>query len=126
LSEPPRPKGEGESQGFSQPGKLFRLMSPAQQAVLFANTARALGDAPEEIKVRHIGNCLRADPAYGKGVAGALGIALSAVPEQASPSRRNPLSVRKRVSVYCCQSRCLSRRRHGAIIPAEGFHDPDP
>ena len=31
---------------YSQPGKLFRLMSPAQQQVLFENTARAMGDAP--------------------------------------------------------------------------------
>jgi catalase len=46
---------------------------------LFANTARAKGDAPKEIKVRHIGNCLKADPAYGKGVAEALGIPLSEV-----------------------------------------------
>lgn len=49
-------------------------MSPAQQQVLFENTARAMGDAPEFIKRRHIGNCLRADPAYGKGVADALGL----------------------------------------------------
>lgn len=61
---------------FTQPGKLFRLMSPAQQKVLFENTARAMGDAPRHIKVRHIGNCLKADPAYGKGVADALGIPL--------------------------------------------------
>ena len=39
------------------------------------------GDAPKKIKVRHIGNCLKADPAYGKGVADALGIALSDVPD---------------------------------------------
>jgi len=66
---------------YTQPGLLFRLMSPAQQKVLFENTARALGDAPKEIKVRHIGNCLKADPAYGKGVADALGIKLSEVPK---------------------------------------------
>jgi len=65
---------------YSQPGSLFRLMSPAQQQVLFANTARAMGDAPEAIKIRHIGNCLKADPAYGTGVAEALRIALSKVP----------------------------------------------
>ncbi|HSA01967.1 MAG TPA: catalase, partial [Candidatus Paceibacterota bacterium] len=64
---------------FSQPGLLFRLMKPEQQAVLFANTARAMGDAPREIKIRHIGNCLKADPAYGSGVAKALGIPLSEV-----------------------------------------------
>jgi catalase len=57
-----------------------RLMSAKQQARLFGNTARAMGDAPREIKIRHIGNCLKADPAYGKGVAEALGIPLSEVP----------------------------------------------
>lgn len=62
---------------YSQPGKLFRLMSAAQQQVLFENTARSMGDAPEEIKRRHIGNCLKADPAYGAGVARALGLSLA-------------------------------------------------
>ena len=66
---------------YSQPGKLFRLMSPAQQKALFENTARAMGDAPEEVKVRHIGNCFRADPAYGKGVARAMDIPMSKVPK---------------------------------------------
>jgi catalase len=64
---------------YTQPGMLFRLMNPAQQQALFGNTARAMGDAPRAIKIRHIGNCLKADPAYGKGVAEALGIALSEV-----------------------------------------------
>lgn len=59
---------------YSQPGALFRLMSPAQQQVLFDNTARAMGDAPDDIKRRHIGNCSQADPAYGAGVAKALGM----------------------------------------------------
>jgi catalase len=67
---------EDDDDYYSQPGKLFRLMKPAQQQVLFENTARAIGDAPKEIKLRHIRNCLKADPAYGKGVADALGISL--------------------------------------------------
>jgi catalase len=54
-------------------------MSREQQDVLFGNTARALGDAPQEVKVRHVDNCLKADPAYGEGVAAALGIPLSVV-----------------------------------------------
>lgn len=62
---------------YSQPGNLFRLMSPEQQKVLCENTARALGDAPQAIKVRHIMNCMKADKAYGEGVAHALGIAIS-------------------------------------------------
>ena len=56
-------------------------MNAAQKKVLFENTARAMGDAPKDVKVRHIGNCLKADPAYGKGVADALGIPLSEVPK---------------------------------------------
>jgi catalase len=64
---------------YSQPGKLFRLMKPEQQKILFENTSRAMGDAPREIKIRHIGNCMKADPAYGKGVADALGIPLNEV-----------------------------------------------
>jgi catalase len=64
---------------YTQPGMLFRLMSPAQKQALFENTARAMGDAPKEIKLRHIGNCRKADPAYGEGVAKAMGIARSEV-----------------------------------------------
>jgi len=58
---------------------LFRLMSKAQQKVLCENTARAMGDAPEFIKIRHIGNCFKADKVYGRGVADALGIPLDTV-----------------------------------------------
>ncbi len=64
---------------YTQPGLLFRLMTPEQQQVLFENTARSMGDIPKEIKIRHIGNCLKADPAYGQGVAKALGISLDEV-----------------------------------------------
>ena len=59
---------------------LFRLMSPAQQQVLFENTSRSIGDAPRDVQIRHIVNCLKADPAYGEGVTDALGIPLSDVP----------------------------------------------
>ena len=71
---------DDDSDYYPQPGKLFRLMSKEQQEVLFGNTARAMGDAPQEIKIRHIGNCYKADPAYGEGVAKALGISMSDVP----------------------------------------------
>ncbi|NLF40386.1 catalase, partial [bacterium] len=70
---------EDDDDYFTQPGLLFRLMSRAQQNALFGNTARSIADAPMEVKLRHIGNCLNADPAYGKGVAKALGIPLSKV-----------------------------------------------
>ncbi len=62
---------------FSQPGDLFRLMSTEQKAVLFKNTAASMGDSELLIKRRHVRNCYKADPAYGKGVADALGISLN-------------------------------------------------
>ena len=61
---------------YSQPGNLFRLMSKEQKAALFNNTARSVGDASVDVQKRHISNCLKADPAYGSGVANALGISL--------------------------------------------------
>ena len=66
---------------YTLPGLLFRLMSAQQQEALFGNTARAIADASREVKIRHIGNCLKADLAYGKGVADALGIPLSEIPK---------------------------------------------
>jgi catalase len=62
---------------YEQPGILFRKMTSAQQQVLFENTARAMGDARVEVKLRHIANCAKADPAYGAGVAKALGLILA-------------------------------------------------
>ncbi len=72
---------EDDDDYYTQPGKLFRLMTPEQQEALFGNTARAIADATREIKIRHISNCLKADPAYGKGVADSLGIPLGDVAE---------------------------------------------
>ncbi|HST28139.1 MAG TPA: catalase [Rudaea sp.] len=65
---------DNDANYYKQPGDLFRLMTPAQRQVLFDNTARGMGDAPEFIKRRHIDNCAKADPAYGAGVAKALGL----------------------------------------------------
>lgn len=62
---------------YTQAGDLFRIMSKEQQQVLFENTARNMGDIPKEIKIRHIDNCLKADKAYGEGVAKALGISIN-------------------------------------------------
>ncbi len=59
---------------YTQPGLLFQLMSADEKQRLFENTGRAMGDAPKEIKQRHIDNCTKADPAYGAGVRKALGL----------------------------------------------------
>lgn len=62
---------------FSQPRALFKLMNAEQKQALFDNTARAMGDAPDFIKYRHIRNCHRCDPAYAEGVAKALGLTVA-------------------------------------------------
>lgn len=67
---------EDDGNYFSQTGNLLRMMNAAQKEALYGNTARVMGDAPEKIKLRHIGNCFKADPAYGAGVAKALGLSL--------------------------------------------------
>lgn len=68
------PEREYDEDYYSQPGDLFRLMPPQEQQLLFENTARAMGDCATFIKERHIRNCYMADPAYGEGVARALGL----------------------------------------------------
>ncbi len=68
---------EDDADYFSQAGNLFRIMRPDEQQRLFANTARSVGGAEREIQLRHIRHCHAADPAYGQGVADALGIPLN-------------------------------------------------
>lgn len=68
---------EDDDDYFTQTGLLFHVMSPAQREVLFANTGRAMNGVPDFIKQRHIRNCHKADPAYGEGVAKALGLDLA-------------------------------------------------
>jgi catalase len=82
FAEPPMPiEGDAahwdhrvDDDHWEQPGNLFRKMTQQQQQLLFENTARAMGDAGLHIKQRHVANCAKADPAYGAGVAKALGI----------------------------------------------------
>ncbi|KQV82502.1 catalase [Massilia sp. Root351] len=57
---------------YTQPRLLFQLMTPAQQTLLFENTARAILGASQQVIDRHVGNCTKCDPAYGAGVAAAI------------------------------------------------------
>lgn len=70
---------EDDDNYYEQPGKLFRLQSPEQQQRIFQNTANEMQGTTEEVKHRHIRNCYKADPDYGKGVADALGIDINSV-----------------------------------------------
>lgn len=65
---------EDDDDYYSQPGALFRLMTPEQQQTLFNNTGGAMADVSDDVKKRHIDNCTKADPAYGAGIAKALGM----------------------------------------------------
>jgi catalase len=65
-----------EDDHWEQPGNLFRKMTPKQKQLLFGNTARAINGASQEVLERHVANCTRADPAYGRGVAEALGVSV--------------------------------------------------
>ncbi len=59
---------------YTQAGNLFRLMTAESQQRLFGNIARHMGSVPSEIQLRQICHFFRADPAYGLGVAKALGL----------------------------------------------------
>ncbi|HHO8053852.1 TPA: catalase KatA, partial [Pseudomonas aeruginosa] len=61
---------------YSQPAALFHLFTDEQKQRLFANIAEDIRDVPEQIQRRQIGLFLKVDPAYGKGVADALGLKL--------------------------------------------------
>ena len=67
------------NEDYQQAGDLFRLMSADQKAQLIGNIVGAMRDVPRFIQIRQIGHFMKADPAYGKGVADGLGIDLGEV-----------------------------------------------
>ncbi|AKG74758.1 catalase [Salinicoccus halodurans] len=75
---------EDDNNYYEQPGKLFRLQSDEAKERLFQNTAAEMQGTTEQIQHRHIRNCYKADPAYGEGVAKALGINISDVDLEAA------------------------------------------
>lgn len=74
---------------YSQPGNLFRLLTDDKKQILFNNTAAEVGQAEEFIQIRHIRNCYKADPAYGEGVAKALGLTMDKVNNFILPEDKN-------------------------------------
>lgn len=72
---------EDDEDYYTQPGNLFRLLTDDKKELLFKNTAAEVGNADKFIQVRHIRNCYKADPAYGEGVAKALGMTMQEVDE---------------------------------------------
>jgi len=57
---------------FTQAGNLFRLLTDEGRRNLVANIAGSLAGADAATQDRQIGHFLKADPAYGQGVADAL------------------------------------------------------
>ena len=70
---------EDDHDYYTQAGMLYRAMTDEQKKVLYANTARNMGDSTLQIRHRHLFNCYQADPEYAKGVADALNIDLKDV-----------------------------------------------
>lgn len=60
---------------YTQAGNLFRLFDDGQRQRLFDNIAAAMAGVPEAIVRRQIEHFRKADPAYGEGVARAVGLA---------------------------------------------------
>ena len=67
-----RTDGRGAEDDFTQAGNLFRILSPVEQAKLFANLAGPLSQVSDEILQRQLGHFDKADLAYGAGVRAAL------------------------------------------------------
>jgi len=59
---------------YTQAGDLYRLMGPAAQARLVDAIVGSMKDVPRAIQLRQVRHFYQADPAYGRGVAAALGI----------------------------------------------------
>jgi catalase len=69
---------------YTQPGNLFRLMTPEQRNRLMDNIAEAMQGVPVEIVRRQVGHFYRADPDYGIGVATRMGLSAGDVPKAAA------------------------------------------
>jgi catalase len=63
----------GVDDDYVQPGNLFRLMTPQQQELLCRNIAGSLKKVSKELQDKMIAHFSKADPAYGEGVARAIG-----------------------------------------------------
>ncbi len=63
-----------DSDYFSQPANLFRLMDRAQKQRLFSNIAEDMAGASEKVVMRQLDLFHQVDPEYRTGIASALGL----------------------------------------------------
>ena len=64
---------------YTQPGNLFRLMTADAQERLIGNIVGSLKQVPQRIQDLQMQHFYKADPAYGTGVAKGLGLDVEAV-----------------------------------------------
>ena len=75
-----------DSDYYTQPGNLFRLMPADAKQRLIGNIVGSLGEAPKRIQELQVGHFYKADPAYGSGVAQGLGLDINAIIGKMQPS----------------------------------------
>ena len=63
-----------DSDYYTQPGNLFRLMAPVARERLIGNIVASMKSVPQRIQELQIQHFYKADPAYGDGVARGLGL----------------------------------------------------
>lgn len=83
---------EYDNDYYTQPGKLWLLMSDDDKKTTCDNTAAQIENVPLFIKQRHVRACHNADPEYGRMLADSLGISLEealVAPDPARPSWDN-------------------------------------
>ena len=68
-----------DSDYYSEPGDLFRLMPPDERERLVGNIVGSLGRAPKRIQELQVHHFYKADPAYGTGVAKGLGLNIAEI-----------------------------------------------
>jgi catalase len=73
-----------DSDYYSQPGSLFRLMSLDARGRLINNIVASMSSVPTDIQKRQIEHFYKADPEYGLGVARGLGLEVETLLSQAS------------------------------------------
>jgi catalase len=63
---------------YTQPGNLFRLMDAGAKERLIHNIVGSLSQVPKYIQELQVQHFYKADPAYGTGVAKGLGLKVAA------------------------------------------------
>jgi len=68
-----------DSDYYSQPGNLFRLMKPDARERLIENIVASMKSVPQRIQALQVRHFYNADPAYGTGVAKGLGLSIEKI-----------------------------------------------